>query len=125
MLISEAEAVVMNVLWAGAPEALGTDEIVRALSGQQAWKPATIKTLLGRLLRKGAIGAEADGRRFLYSPILERQEWLAEQSVGLLDRLFDGRLAPLVSHLAAHRKLKRSDVEALKKLLADYERGRG
>jgi BlaI family transcriptional regulator, penicillinase repressor len=53
--------------------------------------------------------------------VLQRQDWLKSQSLGLMDRWFDGRLAPLVAHFASHRKLKRADIEALKRLLKDYD----
>jgi len=119
--ISEAEAQVMEVLWRKSPQ--GTDEIAKALEGQQDWQLATIKTLLNRLLTKGAIRAEKDGRRYLYSPVLQRDAWLEEQSIGLLDRLFDGRLAPLVAHFSSHRKLKKADIEALRALLKEHDRG--
>ena len=119
--ISEAEAQVMEILWRKSPQ--GTDEIAKALEGQQDWQLATIKTLLNRLLTKGAIRAEKDGRRYLYSPVLQRDAWLEEQSIGLLDRLFDGRLAPLVAHFSSHRKLKKADIEALRALLKEHDRG--
>ena len=120
MTISEAEAQVMEVLWRTSP--LGTDEIARALEGRQDWQLATVKTLVNRLLTKGAIGAVRDGRRYLYSPVLQRDAWLEEQSIGLLDRLFDGRLAPLVAHFSSHRKLKKADLEALRALLKAHDR---
>ena len=119
--ISEAEAQVMEVLWKQSP--LGTDDIASQLDGQQDWQLATIKTLLNRLLTKGAVSAEKDGRRYLYTPVLQRDAWLKEQSIGLLDRLFDGRLAPLVAHFSSHRKLKKADIEALRQLLKDHDRG--
>jgi len=119
--ISEAEALVMEVLWKQSP--LGTDDIARQLQGHQDWQLATIKTLLNRLLTKGAISAEKDGRRYLYTPVLERDAWLREQSIGLLDRLFDGRLAPLVAHFSSHRKLKKADIEALRQILKEHDRG--
>jgi len=119
MNISEAESIVMQVLWQRAP--LSGDEIAQALAGQQDWQTATVKTLLNRLLGKGAISAEKDGRRFLYSPVLTREAWLSEQSMGLLDRLFGGSLTPLVAHFASHRKLKAADLKALKKLIDEQE----
>ena len=118
--ISDAEVQVMEVLWAASP--LGTDEIAKALEGQQEWQLATVKTLVNRLLTKGAISAEKDGRRYLYTPVLQRDAWLKEQSMGLLDRLFDGRLAPLVAHFSSHRKLKKADIEALRALLKAHDR---
>src|ERR1700741_246195 len=120
--ISEAEAQVMEVLWQGQ-SARSTDEIAKALEGRQDWQLATVKTLLNRLLTKGAISAEKDGRRYLYTPVLQRDAWLKEQSIGLLDRLFDGRLAPLVAHFSSHRKLRKADIEALRQILKEHDRG--
>lgn len=119
--ISEAEAQVMDVLWRHSP--LGTDDIAKALESQQDWQLATVKTLVNRLLTKGAISAEKDGRRYLYTPVLQRDAWLKEQSMGLVDRLFDGRLAPLVAHFSSHRKLKKADIEALRQILKEHDRG--
>src|SRR5688500_12778109 len=83
--ISEAESVVMEVLWQSSP--IATEDVVTALKSQQDWQEPTIKTLLNRLLRKRAISAQRDGRRYLYSPILQREQWLSSESKGLLDRL--------------------------------------
>lgn len=120
MNISEAEAQVMEVLWRSSP--LATEEIAQALQDSQDWQLATIKTLLNRLLNKGAISAEKEGRRYLYSPVLQRAAWLNSQSLGLLDRLFEGRLAPLVAQFSSERRLSGADLEALKKLIAEHER---
>ena len=121
MQISEAESVVMDVLWARSP--LGADEVAQALAGRQDWQDATIKTLLNRLLNKGAIRAEKDGRRYLYSPMVKREDWVLAGSRGLLERLFDGRVAPLVAHFSAHRKLSKKDVAELRKLLEEIDDG--
>ena len=94
--ISEAESIVMEVLWRHGP--MRSENVVETLSGQQKWREPTIKTLLSRLLNKGAIRAAKEGRRYVYSPVLTRDEWLSHESKGLLDRLFGGRVAPLVAH---------------------------
>lgn len=121
MQISEAESVVMDVLWQHHP--LGADDVVRALANQQDWQEATIKTLLNRLLNKGAISASKDGRRYLYSPLLKREDWVLKESSGLLDRLFDGRVAPLVAHFSQHRKLSHKDIAELRKLIEEIDDG--
>ena len=121
MSISTAEAHVMEALWQRSPQS--ADELAQELQARQAWKLPTVKTLIGRLLAKGAIAAEAEGRRYQYSPLLSRDDWLADQSQGLVDRWFGGQLAPLVSHFAAHRRLKPADVQALKQLLKDLDHG--
>lgn len=121
MQISEAESVVMDVLWRRHP--LGAEDVVAELADSRHWQEATIKTLLNRLLNKGAIAAEREGRRYLYSPLLEREAWVLEESRGLLDRLFDGRVAPLVAHFSEHRKLSRKDIAELRKLLEELDDG--
>ena len=115
MQISEAESVVMDVLWQQQPCA--AEDVFMALAGTQAWQEATIKTLLNRLLKKGAVNATKDGRRYLYVPVLRREDWVLGESQGLLERLFDGRVAPLVAHFSEHRKLSKNDIAELRKLL--------
>ena len=119
MQISDAEAVVMDVLWKRSP--LSADEVVMALSSRQDWQDATVKTLLNRLLNKGAIDAEKDGRRYLYAPVLQREAWVQGESESLLDRLFGGRVAPLVAHFSEQRKLSRKDIAELRKLLQEID----
>jgi len=119
MRVSDAESDVMQVLWQRAP--LAAEDVVAALASTRDWQEATVKTLLNRLLKKGAIKAERDGRRYRYSPVLQREAWLLGESEGLLDRLFDGRVAPLVSHFSRHRKLSGKDIAELRKLLEEID----
>ena len=115
MQISEAESVVMDVLW--QRQSCAAEDVVSALANTRHWQEATIKTLLNRLLKKGAIAAMKDGRRYLYSPTLRREDWVLGESQGLLERLFDGRVAPLVAHFSQQQKLSRKDIAELRKLL--------
>ncbi|MEQ1514643.1 MAG: BlaI/MecI/CopY family transcriptional regulator [Lysobacteraceae bacterium] len=125
MQISEAESVVMEVLWQRSPQT--SEEVLAALGERQQWQEATVKTLLNRLLNKGAIEAQKDGRRYLYSPRLRREDWVMGESESLLARLFDGRVAPLVAHFSQHRKLSADDVAELRRLVdtLDEEAGHG
>ena len=122
MPITEAESAVMEVLWARSP--LAAEDVFEALSGNRDWQETTVKTLLNRLLRKGAVRATREGRRYFYTPVLQREAWLLGESQGLLERLFDGRVAPLVSHFSRHRKLSRRDIAELRKLLKELDDGR-
>ena len=119
MQISEAESAVMDVLWRSHP--LSAEDVVAALADSRQWQEATIKTLLNRLLNKGAVEAQKDGRRYLYSPLLKREEWMLDESQGLLERLFGGRVAPLVAHFSQHRKLSRKDIAELRRLLEELD----
>jgi BlaI family transcriptional regulator, penicillinase repressor len=119
MSISEAESVVMEVLWRQAPRS--AEDILAEVGPQQNWQEGTVKSLLNRLLKKKAVRAEREGRRYLYSPKLTREQYVSQESKGLLDRLFDGRIAPLVAHFSEQRKLSRKDVAELKKLLEELD----
>ena len=119
MQISEAESIVMDVLWRQQP--LAAEDVVAALAESQQWQEPTIKTLLNRLLKKGAIKASKAGRRYLSTPVLQRQAGMLGESHGLLERLFDGRVAPLVAHFSEHRKLSRKDIAELRKLLEELD----
>ncbi|KAF1698562.1 BlaI/MecI/CopY family transcriptional regulator [Pseudoxanthomonas jiangsuensis] len=119
--ISEAEATVMEVLWRGSPRS--AEEVIAALAADTGWAEPTVKTLLNRLLNKGAISAEKDGRRYLYSPVLRREAWVQQQSEGLLARLFGGRVAPLVAHFSERGKLGAADIAELKRLVRELDDG--
>jgi len=113
--ISNAESLVIEVLWNPSPQT--TDEIVAALSARTDWQEATIKTFLNRLLKKGAVRAEQNGRRFQYFAVLQREDWVDSESRSVLDRLFGGRVAPLVAHFSERRELSKEDLAELRKLI--------
>jgi BlaI family penicillinase repressor len=115
MKISSAESVVMEALWRRSP--LTSEAIVAEVGAPQDWTEGTVKVLISRLLKKKAIAAVADGRRYLYSPLVSRQAYVGAESQGLLDRLFDGKLAPLVTHFSETDKLSPEDVAELKALI--------
>jgi BlaI family penicillinase repressor len=91
MRISVAESLVMEALWRRSP--LSADDLVTEIGPDQNWAPKTVRTLISRLLKKGAIEAARDGRRYLYAPTIERAAYVQDESRGLVDRLFDGKLA--------------------------------
>jgi BlaI family penicillinase repressor len=119
MAISDAESVVMDVLWRKAPQS--ADEVVAALAASTDWREPTIKTLLNRLLKKGVVAAEREGKRYLYRPLVKRADYVHSESKSLLDRLFDGRVAPLVAHFSEQRKLSKKDLAELKRLIEDLD----
>jgi BlaI family penicillinase repressor len=120
--ISAAESTVMQLFWARG--ALASEDVVLALAGHGKWQEATVRTLLNRLLKKGALRARKENRRYIYSPVLTRDEWLSTESHGFLDRLFGGRVAPLVSYFSQHNKLSKKDLEDLKRLIKEIDDGR-
>ncbi|MES2402968.1 MAG: BlaI/MecI/CopY family transcriptional regulator [Pseudomonadota bacterium] len=118
--ISEAESQVMERLWREAPQ--GSEELAAALQPAMNWHENTVRTLLNRLIRKGAVRAEREGRRYLYSPVLTREQWQAHESRSLLDRVFGGKIAPLLVHFSRNEKLSAKDVAELRKLVDEMEK---
>jgi predicted transcriptional regulator len=113
--ISEAEHQVMEVLWAESP--LGAAEVADRIGPARGWSARTVKTMLSRLLAKGAIAHEEDGRRYLYRPAVSRDSFVARESGRLLDRMFGGRITPLVAHLAEQNRLTLADIAEIEALL--------
>ncbi len=113
--ISEAEHAVMEALWQNAP-ATATD-IAERIDPAREWSIQTVKTLLSRLMAKDVIAADQDGRRFLYRPLVARSTYVTGESRRLVDRLFGGRAAPLVAHLAQQDQLSDEDIREIEELL--------
>lgn len=117
--ISDAEHVVMEVLWSQAP--LGAQEVADRIDPDRGWNIRTIKTLLSRLLAKGALVHEEEGRRYLYRPAIERDDFVTRESRRLLDRMFGGSITPLVAHLAERDSLTPEDIAEIEALLKELK----
>jgi len=117
--ISPAELEVLKVLWQRAPQT--ANQVVEVLADASEWHEKTVKTLLNRLVNKGAVSFEKDGRSYLYSPVLQQHDYQRKESQSFIARVFEGRIAPLVAGFAASKKLQPNDIDELKQLIADWE----
>ena len=117
--ISETEWEVMKVLWSRHP--LSAQQIIDVLAAQDDWHPKTVKTLLNRLVRKGALGFRKEGRAYLYRPLVPEQDCVAAESESFLDRVFGGSLKPMLAHFVETRKLSTGEIAELKRLLRKTE----
>ena len=117
--ISDAEHAVMEVLWDEAP--LSAQDVSERVDPAKGWSANTVKTLLGRLLAKSVIAHEAEGRRYLYRPLVARNDYVERESRRLIDRLFGGRLTPLVAHLAERDALTAHDIAEIEALLKELK----
>ncbi len=120
MRISDAELDVMEALW-GAGHPLTATEAAERISTDRGWTLATVKTMLSRLAAKGAVSHREDGRRFLYSPAIRREDYVGHESRRFVDRLFGGRLSPLVARLAEEDALDDEDIAAIEALLKELK----
>jgi BlaI family transcriptional regulator, penicillinase repressor len=110
----------MDALWRGGP--LVVEDIISQVASQN-WSDATVKALIGRLLKKKAITSFREAGRTRYRPLVQREEYVAAESQGFLDRMFGGELAPFVSHFAERKQLKPEDLARLKALIAKLDDG--
>jgi len=113
--ISEAEHAVMEVLWDEAP--LTAAAVSARSPASRQWSAQTVKTLLARLVSKGVAAAEAEGRRFLYRPLIAREDYVGQESQRMIDRLFAGRVSPLVAQLAQREALSEQDIAEIEALI--------
>lgn len=113
--ISQSELDVMDVLWREAP--LGASEVSTRLETKKDWSARTVKTLLARLVEKGALTTQPDGRRFLYTPAISKDGYAGPATRNFAQRLFGGRAAPLVAHLAEGDGLSDEDIAEIEALL--------
>jgi predicted transcriptional regulator len=118
--ISEAEHAVMEALWDASPRSAA--DVCDAVCEARGWSMPTVKTLLSRLVAKGAVATEPEGRKFLYSPVLARADYVGGESRRLVDRLFGGRAAPLFAHLAENEALTEQDLSEIETLLKELRK---
>ncbi|MDR6851158.1 putative transcriptional regulator [Sphingomonas sp. BE123] len=117
--ISDAEHAVMEVLWDESP--LTAQDVVERVAPARGWSANTVKTLLGRLLAKNVVAADEDGRRYQYRPLVARGDYVDGESRRLIDRLFGGKLTPLVAHLAERDALSAQDIAEIEALLREIK----
>lgn len=112
----------MLLLWQRSPQTAA--EVAAKLCPTHDWTERTVKTLLARLVKKGALGAEPNGKRYLYSPLVSREACVRQESRTFLDRVFGGSASPLLAHFVREGELGETEIQELRSLL-DEVSGRG
>lgn len=113
--ISEAEYEVMKVVWQYAP--ISTNEVIEKLTSITDWKPKTIQTLLKRLTEKEVITYEKKSRVFVYTPLIQQDEYIYHQSHSFLNRFYNGHLTSMLTAYLEHEELSEDDMNELKEIL--------
>ena len=123
--ISDTEWQVMKVIWEKAP--VTANDIINALEDKTDWKPKTVKTLIGRLVKKKAAGYREDPnncRAYIYFPIVNQDECIEAESHLFLNRFFGGKMNVMIASFLDDKKLSTKDLDELKKLI-DEKDGKG
>jgi BlaI family penicillinase repressor len=120
--ISDAEWQVMQVIWR-LGKATAAD-VIAELAASRDWSHRTVRTLLGRLVEKGALAAADDGNRYLYRPLVSRQKCIRAESRSFLKKVFAGDAAELLVHFAQDAQITPEQIDELKRLLDAKRSGR-
>lgn len=113
--ISEAEWEVMKVFWKRSPAT--ANDVMNELRNDKEWKPATVKSLINRLLKKNALEFHKEGKTYLYSPIVSEEDCVKAESKSFLRRLYGGALKPMFVQFLKDEKLTEEEIKELKYLL--------
>src|SRR5260221_13947975 len=113
--ISDAEWEVMNVLWKESPRT--ATDVADELCDRMSWHPKTVKTLLGRLVKKGALRYREEGNRYLYRAAYPRERYVEAESQSFVDRVFGGSATPAVVHFVGTMELSEADLQELRAIV--------
>ncbi len=118
--ISDTEWQIMKILWAGQP--LTANEVIKKIEGLTSWKPKTVKTLLGRLVKKNAISFDKDGRTYVYYPLVSENECVKAESHSFLEKVFSGALNVMFANFLEEKQLSKEEIAELKDILERKEK---
>ena len=113
--ISESEWLVMRVLW--SKNLVTASDVVEELDGKTKWRPKTVKTLIDRLIKKGAVKFKKDGRRYLYYPVVNENECIATERRSFVKRVYGGTTKPMLAAFLEDAELSAEDISELKQIL--------
>ncbi len=117
--ISESEWTVMKIIWSEPPKTL--QDILGSLK-HTGWSTTTIQTYLARLVKKGALATERQGKRYLYYPAVSEKDCQLAESRTFLNRIYDGSLSQMVKGFVKSGSLSQEEWEELKNLIASQEK---
>ena len=118
--ISEAEFEVMKIVWKYAP--INTNEITEKLTLTTSWSPKTIQTLIKRLVSKKALSCEKQSRVFVYTPLVQEDEYIRQESTSFLKRYYNGNLSSMLASYIEDDKLSSTEIDNLLHLLSKHQK---
>jgi BlaI family penicillinase repressor len=118
--ITEAEWEVMAVIWKRSPVAAAT--IAEELEKERQWSLATVRTLLRRLVNKGALRQENEGKRLIYMPRVSMEDCVRRESESFWDRVLGRAPSASILHLVKKADLSPEDIQELRRILREKEK---
>ena len=119
--IADAEWRVMQVLWEHGPQT--ANDVVNKLSGEVKWKSRTIKTLISRLVKKGAVTFREEGTRYRYSPAVRESECIRFETQSFVRRVYQGAMKPALAAFLEGTDLSPQEIDELQEILDQKRKG--
>lgn len=119
--IADSEWRVMQVLWEKGPQT--ANDVVESLSKQVKWSPRTIKTLISRLVKKGAVKVTEEGYRYRYSAAVDESACVRSETKSFIGRVYQGAMKPALAAFLEDADLSPEEIEDLQKILHQKRKG--
>lgn len=116
--LTELQIAIMRVLWEQGQATVA--EICEALRSERGLALTTVATLLSRLEKRGVVTHETRARQFVYRALVTEAEVRHSMVHELTERLFDGDVAQLMTHLLSGREISPGDLERIKAMLEEH-----
>lgn len=117
--ISDSEWEIIKIIWSN-PNCTAMF-IIEKLKNNREWKPKTVKTLIRRLVDKGAIGYEQDGREYKYYSLIDEKECKVQEGKSFIERVYNGSIKAMVLNFIESENLSKKDIEDLRDVLNKKE----
>jgi BlaI family transcriptional regulator, penicillinase repressor len=121
--VTDAEWDVLDAIWNEPGQVAG--RIIELVQLHRDWNHRTIRTLLRRLIEKGAVNVEIDGAKHLYRAAVDRNACVRSAAQSFSERFFSGSVRSLLLHLVEHQDLSADEIEELRKRLDEKQRALG
>ena len=116
--LPDAEFEIMHIIWQNTPP-ISTNQIISHLDSSKTWKPQTVLTLLVRLIDKGFLHSEKNGKERTYSPLISQKDYLSIETNSFFDRIHRNSIRSLVNTLYDGKKLTSEEIADLKNWLEE------
>ena len=121
--ISNAEWEIMKIIWSHSE--ITSTNIIQELREKVEWKPATVKTLINRLLNKEAIGFNKLSGEYLYFPLVSEDECIRFESQSFINKVFNGSIKSMLLTFAHSNEISAADINELKSILNESNKKEG
>ena len=112
--ISDAEWLIMKVLWEESP--LNTTKIIEVLKSSSDWKPKTIHTLISRLVKKGALGILNNTVQHEFYPLVKKEDCVMEETKSFVQKAYDGSFYKLIANFIKEDKMSLTEIKKLREM---------